>query len=139
MRTILFVCQFNSARSQLAEAIARSMVPEGVRILSAGLTKTVVNTEILKALEEIGLDASAQRSKTLEEVSREEVDDVVVLAREALDPARLAFPDARHLLCHLPDPIATQDPQRLPVEVRLARDRIKSFLISWLQAEATTS
>ena len=138
MRTILFVCQFNSARSQLAEAIARSMVPEGVRVLSAGLTKTVVNTEILKALEEIGLDASAQRSKTLEEVSREEVDDVVVLAREALDPARLAFPDARHLLCHLPDPIATKDPQRLPVEVRLARDRIKSFLISWLQAEAAT-
>ncbi|MEK7838666.1 MAG: arsenate reductase ArsC [candidate division NC10 bacterium] len=139
MRTILFVCQFNSARSQLAEAIARSMVPEGVRVLSAGLTKTVVNTEILKALEEIGLDASAQRSKTLEEVSREEVDDVVVLAKEALDPARLAFPDARHLLCHIPDPIATQDPQRLPVEVRLARDRIKSFLISWLQAEAATS
>ena len=139
MRTILFVCQFNSARSQLAEAIARSMVPEGVRVLSAGLTKTVVNTEILKALEEIGLDASAQRSKTLEEVSREEVDDVVVLAREALDPARLAFPDARHILCHLPDPIATKDPQRLPVEVRLARDRIKSFLISWLQAEAATS
>jgi arsenate reductase len=139
VRTILFVCQFNSARSQLAEAIARSMVPEGVRVLSAGLTKTVVNTEVLKALEEIGLDASAQRSKTLEEVSREEIDDVVVLAKEALDPARLAFPDARHLLCHLPDPIATQDPQRLPVEVRLARDRIKSFLISWLQAEAATS
>lgn len=136
MRTILFVCQFNSARSQLAEAIARAMAPEGMRVLSAGITKTMVNAEVLKALEEIGLDASAQHSKTLEEVAREEVDDVVVLAKEALDPARLAFPEARHLLCHLPDPVATEDPQRLPVEVRLTRDRIKSFLVSWLQTEA---
>ncbi len=137
MRTILFVCQFNSARSQLAEAIARSMIPEGVRVLSAGLTKTVVNTEVLQALKEVGLDASAQRSKTLEEVAQEgDIDDVVVLAKEAMDPARLAFPDAHHILCHLPDPIATKDPERLPVEVRLARDRIKSFLISWLPAEA---
>lgn len=133
MRTILFVCQYNSARSQLAEAIARSLAPEGVRVLSAGLTGTVVNAEVLKALSEIGLDASAQRSKTLEEVGREEVDEVVVLAEEAAAPALLAFPRARHHLWPLADPVASADPGRLPGDVRLARDRLQALLSGWIR------
>ena len=133
LRTILFVCQFNSARSQLAEAIARSMAPKGVRILSAGLTRTVVNAEVLRALEEIGLDASAQHSKTLEEIACEKVDDVVVLAKEALDPARLAFPTARCILWYLPDPVAAGDPQNASTGVRWTLIELQSRLSSWFK------
>ena len=134
VRTILFVCQFNAARSQMAEAIARAMAPEGVRVLSAGLTRTRVNAEVLRALEEIGLDASAQHSKTLAEVAREGgIDDVVVLAREALEAARLAFPGSRHVLWHLPDPVASQDPRSHPADVRATRDEIKALLSSWFK------
>lgn len=130
MRTVLFVCQFNSARSQLAEAIARATAPEGVRILSAGLTRTVVNAEVLRALEETGLDASSQRSKTLEEVAGEKVDDVVVLAEEAYGPARLAFPQARLVLWPYPDPVATGD---VPVQVRRTMGALRTRIASWLQ------
>ncbi len=133
MRTVLFVCQFNSARSQLAEAITRSMAPAGVRVLSAGLKKTMVNAEVLLALQEIGADTSALHSKTLTEVAQEPIDDVVVLAKEALEPARLAFPNARCALWYFPDPIATQDPQRVPDVVRRTRDEIKALLSSWFQ------
>lgn len=133
MRTILFVCRFNSARSQLAEAILRSMAPEGVRVLSAGLIRTVVNAEVLQALEEIGLDASAQSSKTLQEVAQEKIDDVVVLAEEALKPVQIVFPNSNIVLWHIPDPIATRDPQRLPAEVRRAREEIKALLYVWFK------
>jgi len=133
LRTILFVCRFNSARSQLAEAIARSMAPEDVRVLSAGLIRTVVNTEVLQALEEIGLDASAQRSKTLQEIAQEKIDDVVVLAEEALKPAQIAFPNAKIVLRHVSDPVATRDPRRLPAEVRRTRDEIKLLLSAWFK------
>lgn len=133
VRTILFVCQFNSARSQLAEAIARAMAPEGVRVLSAGLIKTVVNAEVLLSLKEIGLDASDQCSKSLEGVAQEKIDDVVVLAEEALGPVRLAFPNAHCLLWHFPDPVASRDPRRMPADVRRTRDEIKARLSSWLK------
>lgn len=132
-RTILFVCRFNSARSQLAEAIGRAMAPEGVRVLSAGLIRTVVNTEVLQALKEVGLDASAQRSKTLQEVAQENVDDVMVLAEEVLKPVQAAFPNARIVLRHVPDPIATKDPRKLPAEVRRTRDEIKAILYVWFK------
>lgn len=37
---ILFLCVANSARSQMAEALARSMAPKGVEIYSAGSEPT---------------------------------------------------------------------------------------------------
>jgi len=36
MKGILFLCVANSARSQMAEGIARSLAPTGVRVRSAG-------------------------------------------------------------------------------------------------------
>ncbi|MGD8602060.1 MAG: arsenate reductase ArsC, partial [Gemmatimonadota bacterium] len=39
-RHILFLCVANSARSQMAEGIARSMAPAGVRVSSAGSEPT---------------------------------------------------------------------------------------------------
>ena len=36
MRRVLFLCVANSARSQMAEGLARSMAPEGTEVFSAG-------------------------------------------------------------------------------------------------------
>ena len=131
-RTILFVCHFNSARSQLAEALAKSMAPAGVRILSAGLTATVVNTEVLRALAEVGIDASAQRSKAIQELACEPVDDVIVLCEEACPPVSRLFPRAAVHLWLFPDPIAMKDEHAVGTAVRRVRDdlaeRLKEFL-----------
>ena len=40
---ILFMCVANSARSQMAEAIARQLAPDGVQIYSAGSEPSQVN------------------------------------------------------------------------------------------------
>ena len=131
-RTILFVCQFNSARSQLAEAQAKSMSPAGVRILSAGLTASVVNTEVLRALAEVGIDASAQRSKAIQELACEPVDDVIVLCEEVCPPVSRLFPRAAVHLWPFPDPIAMKDEHAVGTAVRRVRDdlaeRLKEFL-----------
>ena len=53
-----------------------------------------MNAEVLRALSEIGLDASAQASKSLDDLNGEEVDEVFVLAEEAGRPAaELAWSD----------------------------------------------
>ncbi len=40
MKGILFLCVANSARSQIAEGIARSLVPAGIKVWSAGSRPT---------------------------------------------------------------------------------------------------
>ena len=57
---ILFLCVANSARSQMAEGIARSLAPADVRIGSAGSRPTSVRSEAIAVLGEIGIDISGQ-------------------------------------------------------------------------------
>ncbi|MFA4947411.1 MAG: hypothetical protein WC674_02745 [Candidatus Krumholzibacteriia bacterium] len=58
MKGILFLCVADSARSQMAEGIARSLVPPGVRVQSAGSSPTRVRSEAVAVLREIGIDVS---------------------------------------------------------------------------------
>jgi protein-tyrosine-phosphatase len=42
MKGVLFLCVANSARSQIAEGIARSLAPDGTKVWSAGSRPTSV-------------------------------------------------------------------------------------------------
>ena len=93
---LLFLCVANSARSQMAEGIARSLAPGGVRVSSAGSEPSSVNPVALRALEEIGIDASGHRSEGTDEVQarveRREtppVDTVITLCAEEVCPVWL--------------------------------------------------
>lgn len=103
-RRLLFVCTGNSARSQLAEAIARKLARGSVEVLSAGPQPTVVHPVALAVLKELGLPADGLRSKGIEQV-RGKFDFVVTLcdvARENCSPFA-----GRPELVHwsLPDPV----------------------------------
>ncbi len=85
-RHILFMCVANAARSQLAEGIARSLAPPGVLISSAGAISHRVNPLAVRVLEEIGIDASGQRSKAVDEIDTRDVEAVVTLCAEQVCP-----------------------------------------------------
>lgn len=132
-KTVLFVCEFNSCRSQLAEALAGQMFPNGWLALSAGLARTIVNDETVRALKEVGIEAAGLSSKSLDEVRAESVDDVVVLARPAVQAARLRFPAARVLEWPMEDPIQVAGgPEAVRAAVRSARDELARRLGGWL-------
>ncbi len=132
-RTLLFVCEYNSARSQLAEALAKRYAASSLRILSAGLKRTVVNEEVVKALAEIGIDASRQFSKSLQDISAEPVDHIVVLAEAALDATRQVFPQARIHYLPMSDPVRSSDhPERIRDAVRRSRDILGASVRHWL-------
>ena len=78
MAGILFLCVANSARSQLAEAIARDLEPE-LDIWSAGSEPTHVRPQVRRVLEEKGFDDKGLRSKSLFEVEMDEIDVIVTL------------------------------------------------------------
>ncbi len=103
-RHILFLCVANSARSQMAEGIARSLAPIGVRVSSAGSSPASVHPQAIRALKEIGIDISGHRSKGLDSIDAGSVDAVITLCAEEICPA---FPGkARRLHWVLPDPAA---------------------------------
>jgi thioredoxin type arsenate reductase len=104
MKGILFLCVANSARSQMAEGIARSLVPSGTKVWSAGSRPTSVRPEAVTVLKEIDIDISRHRSKAVDEIPAAEVDTVITLCAEEECPLFLG--EATRLHWGLPDPAA---------------------------------
>lgn len=116
MKGILFLCVANSARSQIAEGVARSMVPAGTKVWSAGSRPTSVRPEAIAVLKEIGIDISHHRSKAVAEIPAAEVDTVITLCGEEECPLFLG--KATRLHWGLPDPAAVQGTEQ---------DRLNAF------------
>jgi len=103
-RHVLFLCVANSSRSQMAEGIAHALAPQGMKFSSAGSAPTRLNPLAVRALAEIGLDISGQRSKSVDEIPPEGVDVVVTLCAEEVCPVFLG--KALRVHWALPDPAA---------------------------------
>lgn len=103
-RGILFLCVANSARSQMAEGIARALAPDGVEVFSAGSNPGRLNPLAVQALAEIGIDIAGHRAKGIAEIPAERVDAVITLCAEEVCPAWLGA--AHRLHWGLPDPAA---------------------------------
>ena len=101
---VLFLCVANSARSQMAEGIGRSMAPAGVRVSSAGSEPSRVRPQAVTVLAEIGIDASGQSSKSFDAFAGDDVDCVITLCAEESCPVWLG--DAWRAHWPLPDPAA---------------------------------
>lgn len=120
---ILFLCVANSARSQMAEGIARSLAPQGVKIWSAGSRPTSVRREAVVVLKEIGIDISRYRSKAIAAIPAAEVDTVIALCGEEECPVFLG--EVRRLHWGLPDPAAVIGPeQAILTAFRKIRDEL---------------
>ena len=119
MPTILFLCVKNSARSQMAEGLARSMAPPGYRFVSAGSDPGSVNPLAIQALAEERIDISTHRAKGLASVPLDGVDTIVTLCAEEVCPI---VPGPVHRL-HWPLP----DPKDL-ASFRAVRDELRRRL-----------
>jgi len=121
---ILFLCVANSARSQMAEALARSMCPEGVTFASAGSEPSEVRPEALAVLGERGIDASAQWSKSIEELDTSTLDAVITLCSDEVCPVYLG--DAHRLDWELEDPAGVRDDEAARLDAfRATRDELE--------------
>ena len=126
-RQLLFLCTGNSCRSQMAEGFARRLAPLGVRVYSAGTAPKPIHPMAVKVMKEAGIDISAQRSKSLEEIPAQTIDLVVTLCGEAAESCP-AFPAAaQRLHWPLPDPaLAEGDEEEVLKTFRAVRDEIRA-------------
>ena len=127
--SVLFLCVANSARSQMAEGLARDLFGDAVRVQSAGSSPSQVNRFAIRAMAEVGIDLSTHTSKSVQTIDPEAVDLVITLCAEEVCPAFLS--NARRLHWPLPDPDRKNedltDAARLQ-SVRRARDAIRARL-----------
>ena len=126
--SILFLSVANSARSQMAEGLARKLFP-GLRIQSAGSRPSRVNPYAIEVLAEVGIDASGHASKSVQDIDPASVDMVITLCAEEVCPLWLG--KAERLHWPIPDP-ASDDPtltaEDLRARFRAGRDEIKRRL-----------
>ena len=90
---VLFICTHNSARSQMAEALLRHLGGESFEAYSAGTEATVVRPLAVEAMAELGIDISAQESKTLERYLPQQWDRVITVCDDANESCPV-FPGA---------------------------------------------
>ena len=129
---ILFLCVANSARSQMAEGLCRAKCTAqrlSFDVQSAGSVPTTVNPMAVQAMGEIGIDITAQHSKSVDVVDASSFDHIITLCADEVCPV-VPGQVARH---HwpLPDPAAAPPEQRLAA-FRLTRDDISRRLDAFL-------
>jgi arsenate reductase (thioredoxin) len=124
---ILFLCVANSARSQMAEGLARDLLGPEVTVMSAGSSPSRVNPLAVEALAEIGIDIAHHRSKGVEVIASKEVDLVITLCADEVCPIFLGR--AKRLHWPLPDP-ATAPAESAPQRFREVRDELRKRILA---------
>jgi arsenate reductase len=125
---VLFLCVANSARSQLAEGLARARFGDRLRVQSAGSRPTTVDPFAIETMAEARLDISSQTSKLVEAIDPDGIDLVVTLCAEEVCPVFLR--PVRRLHWPIPDPASPTplpDPE-MRTRFRVARRTINARL-----------
>ena len=144
---VLFLCEHNSARSQMAEGLLRHLFGEKYEIYSADSNPTQVNPFTIKVMAEIGIDISKQTSKSIEEFRNKEIDLVVSVCRSSAkltcslcsspivmgrpEIINTTIPGAKHYLHHGfndPSEVDGSDEEKT-MAFRRIRDNIKQWII----------
>lgn len=127
MKRILFLCVANSARSQMAEGLARHILGDKAEIQSAGSQPSVVNPYSIEVMSELGIDLSSHRSKSVSDIDTGRIDMVITLCAEEVCPVLPG--NVQRLHWGIADP-ASNDPSLTPEDLRqrfrTARDQIKT-------------
>lgn len=124
---ILFLCVANSARSQMAEGLARAVFGDRATINSAGSAPSQVNPVAVEVMTEGGIDISSQQSTSVSEIDTSSVDLVITLCAEEVCP--ILPGNVKRLHWPIADP-ASNAPSLTGDELlgrfRTARDQIKA-------------
>jgi arsenate reductase len=123
--SILFLCVANSARSQMAEGLARDLFKDTVRIQSAGSSPSHVHPHAIEVMAELDIDLSSHTSKSVEALPPDaDFDLIITLCDEEVCPTSMS--QARRMHWPLRDPAhQTEDPLH---HFRAIRDQLRTRL-----------
>ena len=127
-KRILILCTGNSARSQMAEGLLKHITKNKYMVHSAGTKPSSVRAEAIKALAEIDIDISENRSKSVEEFAGEQFDYVLTVCDNAKENCPY-FPAKTKLVHHtFEDPAEVKGSEEIRLNAfRTIRDEIRDY------------
>jgi arsenate reductase len=136
---VLVLCTHNSARSQMAEGLLRTLGGDRFDVASAGTVATRVHPLAIRVMSEIGIDLGRHTSKTLDRFLGEPWDYVITVCDQAGERCPIFPGRATRIHWSFEDPSAASgdEAERLAV-FRRVRDAIGQRLRAWLAEPAVT-
>ena len=129
---VIFVCTANAARSQMAEGLLRTKYGDRYEVFSAGTRQAKVSTSAIAVMQEIEIDISHHRSKTLDEFRGASFDIAVTLCDNAHVICPFV-PGAKRTIHH-----GFTDPHLIPGSDETILDgyrRVRDEISRWIDGE----
>ncbi|MGN8644902.1 arsenate reductase (thioredoxin) [Gracilibacillus sp. HCP3S3_G5_1] len=131
-KTIYFLCTGNSCRSQMAEGWAKQYLGDEWEVYSAGIEAHGLNPNAVKAMEEVGMDISDQKSEIIDPKILTNATLAVTLCGDAADKCPVTPPSVKREHWGFDDPAKAEGTEEEKWEVfQRVRDeigeRIKQF------------
>lgn len=140
---VLFVCIHNSARSQMAEAFLNKYGKAQYEAESAGIEPGKMNPNVVKVMQEVGIDLSNQKTKGVSDLLKQgrSFDAVVTVCDVASAEKCPVFPGkGKKLVWSFEDPSAFKGSEKEVLEhIRRVRDEIKEAVQVFIKESSTVS
>lgn len=130
--SVLILCTANSARSQMAEGLLRHDHGDRFTVESAGARATLVRPEAIAVMQEIGVDLTTHRSKSVDEFAGTKFDYVLTVCDNAREACPVYPGHANRIHHNFDDPAAVEGSEAERLDAfRRVRDQIRSYFKSF--------
>jgi arsenate reductase len=135
-KKVLVLCTGNSARSQMAEGLLRHEGGDRFEVFSAGTRPSRIRPEAIAVMDEIGIDISGHRSKSVEEFRGADLDFVITVCNNADQNCPIFPGQTRRLHWPFDDPAAVEgsDDEKRAAFQRI-RDQIHGRIMAFLDGD----
>lgn len=137
-KRVLILCTGNSARSQMAEGLLRKMAGDKFDVESAGVEPSHVRPQAIAAMNDIGIDISDHRSKSVDEFAGQEFDYVITVCDNANESCPVFPGRTERIHWSFDDPAAALGTENEQIAVfRRVRDEINRKLETFVRERLT--
>jgi arsenate reductase (thioredoxin) len=137
-KTVLFICEHNASRSQMAEAFLLSLAGEKFEVESAGLEPGSLNPLVVEAMREIGIDISQNKTKSVFDFYKQgkRYVYVITVCDESQSRRCPIFPGiTQRLHWSFEDPSKYEGSREEKLQkIRTLRDDIQARIIEWINS-----
>lgn len=134
MKRILILCNGNSARSQMAQEFLKRITFNRVEVLSAGIKAKPIHPRAIKVMLELGIDISANESKSVNKFYHERFDYVITVCDEAREKCPEFQGSFTKMHKSIEDPAVAKGSEQEKLEAfRTVRDNIKEWLTDFAE------
>jgi arsenate reductase len=129
---VLFVCEMNTCRSQMAEGWSHFLHPDKINAFSAGISTGRLDPMAVKVMKEAGVDISGQETHAVKEFLQKDIDWVITVCDTAAQQCP-SFPPEVNVIClsfdNPPELVRNLEDEEDKLSVyRRVRDEIKNFI-----------